>query len=95
VSDEQLAKEWPEFAVPPRRTLDTEAQSSTWQSLARGRDTVETDFLNGEIVRQAERLGIRAPVNEALLHISQEMAAKGERPGKYTPTELRQLIRLE
>ena len=95
VSDGQLATEWPDFNVPPRSILSTEAQSSTWQSLARGRDTVETDFLNGEIMRQAERLGIRAPVNEALLHISQEMAAKGERPGKYTPAELRPLIGLE
>ncbi|OGO04770.1 MAG: hypothetical protein A2Y60_05715 [Chloroflexi bacterium RBG_13_54_9] len=95
VSDGQLATEWPDFNVPPRSILSTEAQSSTWQSLARGRDTVETDFLNGEIVRLAERLSIRAPVNEALLHISQEMAAKGERPGKYTPTELGRLIRLE
>ena len=95
VSDEQLAKEWPDIAVPPRRSLETEAQSSTWQSLARGRDTVETGFLNGEIVRVAETLGMRVPVNEALLRIPQEMAAKGERPGKYTPTELRQLIGLE
>ena len=95
VSDGQLAMEWSDFSVPPRSTLSTEAQSSTWQSLARGRDTVETDFLNGEIVRLAERLGVRAPVNEALLHISQEMATKGERPGKYTPTELRRLIGLE
>ncbi len=94
VSDGQLAQEWSDFAVPPRSSLSTEAQSSTWQSLARGQDTVETDFLNGEIVRLAERLGTRAPVNETLLRVSQEMAAKRERPGKYTPGELRQLIGL-
>jgi 2-dehydropantoate 2-reductase len=95
VSDEEIAKKWTDFATPPRRSLETEAQSSTWQSLARGQETVETDFLNGEIVRLAGKLGARAPVNESLLRISQEMAAKRERPGKYTPTELCQLLGLK
>jgi len=97
VSREELAKEWPESAIQPRSTSDVEARgkSSTWQSLTRQQGTVETDFLNGEIVRLAERLGRQAPVNEALLHVSQQMAAKRELPGKYTPTELSRLIGLD
>jgi len=92
VSNQQLAEEWPDSAIRPRSVLQVDAQSSTWQSLARRQGTVETDFLNGEIVRLAERLGTQAPINEALLHIMQEMAAKKELPGKYTPTELCRLV---
>jgi 2-dehydropantoate 2-reductase len=95
VSNQQLAEEWPDSAVRPRSVLRVDAQSSTWQSLARQQGTVETDFLNGEIVRLAERLGTRAPINEALLRIMQEMAANSELPGKYTPAELCHLIGLD
>lgn len=94
VSLEELAKEWPEIAPPPRGSLDTEAQSSTWQSLARKRGAVETDFLNGEVVRLAKKLGRRAPINEMLVRISQEMAARSEPPGKYTPSQLSALLGL-
>ncbi len=95
VSNQQLAEEWPDSAVRPRSVLQVDAQSSTWQSLARRQGTVETDFLNGEIVRLAKRLGKQAPINEALLRIMQEMAAKHEPPGKYSPTELCRLVGLE
>jgi 2-dehydropantoate 2-reductase len=80
---------------PVQRTsngsLDTPL-GSTWQSLFRRQGTVETEFLNGEIVRVAERLGKRAPINETLMRIADEMAANRELPGKYTPAELIQLL---
>jgi 2-dehydropantoate 2-reductase len=65
---------------------------STWQSLVRNQGTVETDFLNGEIVRLAVERGIPAPVNQALLRITLEMAANHEKPGKYTPAELLKIL---
>lgn len=40
-------------------------RSSTAQDLARGRRT-EIDFINGYVVREADRLGVSAPVNRAL-----------------------------
>jgi len=89
VSGEELAQQWPEITAPLRGSLETEAQSSTWQSLARKQGTVETEFLNGEVVRLARKLGHKAPINEILLRISQEMAANHETPGKYTPAQLR------
>ena len=95
ISAEELALQWPEITIQPRSSLDTEAQSSTWQSLSRRQGTVETDFLNGEIVRLAESLGTQASVNERLLRIVQEMAAKRELPGKYTSAELSQLVGLD
>lgn len=94
VSDEALGEEWPEFKTPPRVAMETEAQSSTWQSLARGQGSVETEFLNGEIVRLAKLIGRQAPINEKLLSISQEMGVSREPPGKYTPTRLRALLGL-
>jgi len=94
VSQEELAQEWPESTSQPRNTLSVEAQSSTWQSLARRQGTVETDFLNGEIVRLARRLGREAPMNQTLFRISQEMAVNDELPGKYAPTELSSLLGL-
>ncbi|MBA7697305.1 hypothetical protein ES703_105968 [subsurface metagenome] len=94
VSADELAEEWPEMTLPLRGRLDTEAQSSTWQSLARRQGSVETEFLNGEVVRLAKKLGQWAPINEGLLRISREMATNSETPGKYTPNQLRVLLGL-
>jgi len=68
---------------------------STWQSLTRQQGAVETEFLNGEIVRIAAKFGKRAPINETLLHITAEMAANHELPGKYSPIELIRLLKLD
>ena len=94
ISQEDVAKDWPEITAPLRGQLQTEAQSSTWQSLARYQGSVETDFLNGEIVRVAERLGLKAPINEKLAEITREMAEKQELPGKYTVSQLTELLGL-
>lgn len=94
ISQEQVAKEWPEITAPLRGSLETEAQSSTWQSMARHQGSVETEFLNGEIVRVAERIGVKAPINEKLMNIAREMAVNHEEPGKYTCAELNRLLGL-
>jgi len=94
ISQEQVAKDWPEITMPLKGQINTEAQSSTWQSLARKQGSVETEFLNGEIVRVARELKLRAPINEKLVQISQEMAANHELPGKYTPAQLSQILGL-
>ncbi len=94
ISQEQVAKDWPEITAPVHGQLNTEAQSSTWQSLARHQGSVETEFLNGEIVRVAKKLGLQAPINEKLVEISQEMAENHEPPGKYTPARLSETLEL-
>ena len=87
---------WPKGAVnQPYNGLSGIPLGSTWQSLTRRQGSVETEFLNGEIVRIAAKLGERAPINETLLHITLEMAANNELPGKYSPTELIKLLRLD
>ncbi len=92
ISGEETNKEWPEITAPLRGSLETEAQSSTWQSLARRQGSVETEFLNGEVVRLAAGLAKEAPVNEGLVRITREMADNYEQPGKYTPAQLSELL---
>ena len=94
VTDQELASDLPDFALPPRGEVDvkSEVRGSTWQSLARQTGNVETEAFNGEVVRLAKKLGRQAPINEKLLEICLDMAAKKELPGKYTPAELSRLL---
>ena len=85
----------PTNITPPTDNSFGRPLGSTWQSLVRNQGTVETEFLNGEIVRLAAKLNAAAPVNETLLRIAQEMAANHEKPGKYTPAELLKILKLE
>ena len=95
LSEPEITKEWPDFGAKPRAAMDTEEQSSTWQSLGRQQGSVETEFLNGEIVRLARRLGKSAPINEGITRICTEMAANREKPGKYNSAQLRRMVGLD
>lgn len=60
-------------------TVDPQARSSMWDDLERGRKT-EVDMLNGEVVRLAQRVGVDARVNAAVVALVRE--AEGRRsPG--------------
>lgn len=65
---------------------------STWQSLMRGSSEVESDYLNGEIVRLGRAHGVPAPHNEVLQTVTASMAARGESPGTYTAQDLERLV---
>src|SRR5262249_18618849 len=54
---------------------------SSWQSLQRRAGSIETDYLNGEIVLLGRRLGIPTPVNALLQELAGDMARNGTRPG--------------
>jgi 2-dehydropantoate 2-reductase len=62
---------------------------SSVQSLKRGTGTIETDYLNGEIVLLGRLHGVSTPLNAGLVAIGQELAAKGAKPGSMTEEELR------
>ena len=64
--------------VMRRWKIDAKARSSMADDLAAGR-TTEVDFLNGELVRLAERLGLDAPINRAIVGLIHE-AEKGAQP---------------
>lgn len=57
--------------------IDPLARSSMWEDLQAGR-TTEVDWLNGEVLRLAQRLGRRAPVNARL----QELIRQAEQGGR-------------
>jgi 2-dehydropantoate 2-reductase len=58
--------------------IDPQARSSMWEDLEAGR-TTEVDYLNGEIVRLAEQLGRRAPVNARLVALVRDAERGGRR----------------
>jgi 2-dehydropantoate 2-reductase len=73
------------------RRIDGERRGggSTWQSLARGAGSAETDLLNGEIVLLGRLHGVPTPVNELLRRTANELARGGARPASLTEDELR------
>ena len=68
--------------------------SSTWQSLVKGGD-LETDFLNGEIVRLAHAAGIAAPRNTAICRLARAAARTGARPGDLGVGDLEAALLVE
>lgn len=61
---------------------------SSWQSLARGAGSIETDYLTGEIVLLGRLHGVPTPASALLQRLANEAAASGERPGQHDPAEL-------
>lgn len=70
--------------------IDPLARSSMWEDLQAGR-TTEVDWINGEVLRLAERLGRQAPVNAKLLALIREAEKGGRREwsGEALLAELR------
>ncbi len=78
--------------IRPIPGWDRGPSNSTWQSLSRNTGNVETDFLNGEIVRIAHRHGITAPLNAALARAARAALRDGLGPGGYSAAQLAELL---
>lgn len=61
---------------------------SSWQSLTRGTGSIETDYLNGEIVRLGRTVGVPTPVNALLQRAATQAARTGLPPGSVTAAGL-------
>lgn len=61
---------------------------SSWQSLERKLGTIETDYLNGEIVRLGQQYGVPTPVNALLQYLSQRVARERRPPGSVNPDKI-------
>ncbi|WP_369036690.1 ketopantoate reductase family protein [Streptomyces adonidis] len=61
---------------------------STWQSLARGTGTIETDYLNGEIVFLGRLHGVPTPLNELLQRLAGTFARERRPAGSLPSAEL-------
>jgi 2-dehydropantoate 2-reductase len=62
--------------------------SSSAQSLLRGTGSIETDYLNGEIVLLGRLHGVPAPVNRFLCDLGRRLVVEGVEPGSLSPDEL-------
>jgi 2-dehydropantoate 2-reductase len=65
---------------------------STWQSLARGLPTVETDYLNGEIVLLGRLHGVPTPANTAMQRIMHRAARERWEAGSVSAERLEELM---
>jgi 2-dehydropantoate 2-reductase len=70
----------------------TRTGGSSIQSLKRGAGTIETDYLNGEIVLLGRLHGVPTPLNAGLVTIGHELVADGAKPGSMSETELRKRL---
>jgi 2-dehydropantoate 2-reductase len=61
---------------------------STWQSVTRGQGSVETDFLNGEIVQLGRLHQVPTPVNGDFQRRMQRLARGLDQPGSATPAQM-------
>jgi len=61
---------------------------STWQSVERGLPSVETDYLNGEIVRLGRLHGVSTPVNAAIQAAMREVIRRSRAPRTLDPADL-------
>ncbi len=65
---------------------------SSWQSLARHSGSIETDYLNGEIVLLGRLHGMPTPVNALLQRLANQLTASGTEPGSIPPEEFHRLL---
>jgi 2-dehydropantoate 2-reductase len=68
--------------------IDPEARSSMWEDFIRRRPT-EVDFLQGAIVRLAERHGVEAPLSQRVVALVKQAEAAGAGPPGLTPDQIR------
>jgi 2-dehydropantoate 2-reductase len=73
--DEEAAWRGDVFSVRQVPGTPDSLGGSSWQSLQRGGGTIETDYLNGEIVLIARAMGRTAPLNETIQRLSRQAAA--------------------
>lgn len=72
----------------PATTADPDVGGSTWQSLARGTGSIETDYLNGEIVLLGRLYGVPTPANALVQRLADAHARAGRPPGTIDEAEL-------
>ena len=89
ISDEEEDAARLEREVQPRTIGGVERKGgSSWQSLERRIGTIETDYLNGEIVRLGQQFGVPTPVNALLQYLSQRIARERRPPGSVNPDKI-------
>jgi 2-dehydropantoate 2-reductase len=65
---------------------------SSWQSLTRAAGTIESDYLNGEIVLIGRLHGVPTPLNATLQRLAARAARERWAPGHVSTSELSELL---
>jgi 2-dehydropantoate 2-reductase len=65
---------------------------STWQSLHRRTGSIETPFLNGEILMLGRLHGVPTPANAVVSRLVTQMARRGDPPGSVLEEELERQV---
>jgi 2-dehydropantoate 2-reductase len=81
------AGHWRQIGVAPVAGREHQGGSG-WQSVMRSTGSIETDYLNGEIVLLGRRFGIPTPVNEIVQILARETVVAGHQPGWLTPAQV-------
>lgn len=87
-SPEEMRESRGDFRLAPAGD-QRRAGGSSWQSLARGAGTIETDFLNGEIALLGATYGVPAPANRLVQRVANELARDAKPPGSVSVDDLR------
>ncbi|MEO6080749.1 MAG: 2-dehydropantoate 2-reductase N-terminal domain-containing protein [Steroidobacteraceae bacterium] len=66
----------------------TRQGGSSTQSLARGSGSIETDYLNGEIVLLGRLHGVPTPANAWFCALGRRLVKEGRKPGSIKPAEI-------
>ncbi len=61
---------------------------SSWQSAVRGTGSIESDYLNGEIVLRGHQAGVATPVNALLQRLAEQTARERHHPGWMTAEQV-------
>lgn len=71
----------------------TDLYGSTWQSIRRGHDDVESDWLNGEIVLLGRLHGVPTPANDLMRRATNDLARAGGAPRSLDAAPLLDALR--
>lgn len=73
-----------QFGVHPKPVDGVTLGGSSWQSLQRGLGSIETDYINGEIVQLGRAHGVATPVNLAIVRLANRFAQSKRKPGELS-----------
>lgn len=79
----------PEVPLPPTGRL---IGGSSWQSLARATGSIETAYLNGEILMLSRTFDVEAPANALLYRLGLDAARTRQAPGQMSEGDLFALL---
>jgi 2-dehydropantoate 2-reductase len=91
-AEQERARRGDTFRSRPVPGVEGSTGGSSWQSLARGSGSIETDYLNGEIARIARSVGVRAPRNALVQRLARVAARDRVEPGSMPVEELRAMF---